>query len=267
VVTTSNRGGAAAVRDRVLREVMHPVIGPGAEAEALYVRQSRLVERLAGPGGSLVLFDVGLGAGANALAASRAARAAGAEDRQLEIVSFERDTGALALAASEEASSRLGLSPEDVAAAQALLADGYHAEERFSWRLVLGDAVEALRSATARAEVVFWDPFSPTVNPELWTVDAFSALRARCGPGAVVFTYSTATSVRSALLLAGFFVGVGAPSGPKEQTTAAACELRDLALPLDRRWLERLLRSSAPLPSGAPAGALELVRAHPQFSG
>ncbi len=265
VVTT--RSGAAAVRDRVLREVMHPVIGPGAEAEALYVRQSRLSERLAGPGGSLVLFDVGLGAGANALAASRAARAAGASGRQLEIVSFERDTGALALAASEEASGRLGLSPEDVRAAQALLAAGYHAEERFSWRLVLGDAVEGLRAATARAEVVFWDPFSPATNPELWTVDAFSALRARCGPGAVVFTYSTATSVRSALLLAGFFVGVGDPSGPKEQTTAAACELRDLPLPLDRRWLERLLRSSAPLPRGVPSGALELIRAHPQFGG
>jgi queuine tRNA-ribosyltransferase len=231
------------------------------------VRQSRLAERLAVPGGSLVLFDVGLGAGANALAASRAARAGGAGARRLEIVSFERDTGALALAASEGASGRLGLSAEDVRAAQALLAAGYHAEERFSWRLVLGEAVEALQAATARAEVVFWDPFSPAVNPELWSVDAFSALRASCGPGAVVFTYSTATSVRSALLLAGFFVGVGDPSGPKRQTTAAACDVRDLARPLDKCWLERLLRSSAPLPRDAPGGALELIRAHPQFGG
>jgi len=269
LVTTSS--GAAAVRDRVVGEVMHPVIGPTSEAEALYVGQSRLAERLGGPGGSLVLFDVGLGAGANALAALRAARALGQGSRPLEVVSFERDTGALALAASEEGAGRLGFSPEDVQAAQALLAVGYHAEERLSWRLVLGDAVEALRSRTeraesARAEVVFWDPFSPAVNPELWTVDAFSALRAACGPRAVVFTYSTATSARSALLLAGFFVGVGDPSGPKEQTTAAACDGADLARPLDGRWLERLLRSSAPLPGGAPGGALDLIRAHPQFT-
>ena len=269
LVTT--RSGAAAVRDRVVGEVMHPVIGPRAEAEALYVGQSRLARRLGGPGGRLVLFDVGLGAGANALAALQAVRAGGAAGRQLEVVSFERDTGALALAASEEGSSRLGLSPEDVRAAQALLAVGYHAEERLSWTLVLGDAVEALRSRTeraesARAELVFWDPFSPAVNPELWTVDAFSALRAACGARAVVFTYSTATPVRSALLLAGFFVGVGDPSGPKEQTTVAACDAADLARPLDHRWLERLLRSSAPLPGGTSRGALDLIRAHPQFA-
>jgi len=208
---------------------------------------------------------VGLGAGANALAALRAARAAPAGGRPLEVVSLERDTGALALAASEEGAGRLGLSPEDLRAARALLAAGRHQEERLLWRLVPGDAVEALRSRPAAAEVVFWDPFSPRVNPELWTVDAFEALRGACGPCAVVFTYSTSTSVRSALLLAGFFVGVGDPSGPKEQTTAAACQVADLARPLDRRWLERLLRSSAPLPAGAQQGALERIRAHPQF--
>jgi queuine tRNA-ribosyltransferase len=263
LVTT--RGGAAAVRDRVVGEVMHPVIGPEAEAEALYVGQSRLAERLATPGAPLVLLDVGLGAGSNALAALRAARAAPGAGRRLEVVSFERDLGALALASAEEGAARLGLAPDDVRAARALLAAGRHEEERASWRLVPGDALLGLRRQAALAEVAFWDPFSPRVNPELWTVEAFSALRAACGPRAVAFTYSTATSVRSALLLAGFFVGVGDPSGPKEQTTAAACKLADLARPLDARWLTRLLRSSAPLPPGAPGDALDRIRVHPQF--
>jgi queuine tRNA-ribosyltransferase len=277
LVTT--RSGAAAVRDRVVGEVMHPVIGPGAEAEALYVGQARLRERLAAGGERpLLLLDVGLGAGANALAALRAARAAGAGARRLEVVSLERDTGALSLAASAEGAARLGLPEEDVRAARALLAEGRHEEERASWRLVLGDAVEAMRAwgrgtgtgqgAAAHArlvDLVFWDPFSPRVNAELWTVQAFSALRAICAPRAVGFTYSTATSIRSALLLAGFCVGAGDPSGPKEQTTAFACDAADLACPLDRRWLERLVRSSAPLPAGAPADALERIRAHRQF--
>ena len=42
--------GVPAVRDAVLGEVMHPVIGPAVEAERLYVAQSRLRERLAEPG-------------------------------------------------------------------------------------------------------------------------------------------------------------------------------------------------------------------------
>jgi queuine tRNA-ribosyltransferase len=114
--------------------------------------------------------------------------------------------------------------------------------------------------------VVFWDPFSPRVNPGLWTLGAFLALRPRCAPGAEVFTYSTATAVRSALLLAGFAVGVGDPSGPKEETTAAAVPPAAPARPLGPRWLARLARSSSGFPADAPPDALERVRAHPQFS-
>ena len=57
-------------------EVMHPVIGPLVEADALYVVPSRLAARLAqtseaDPTAPLVLLDVGLGAGSNAVAAWR----------------------------------------------------------------------------------------------------------------------------------------------------------------------------------------------------
>jgi queuine tRNA-ribosyltransferase len=115
------------------------------------------------------------------------------------------------------------------------------------------------------ADLVFWDPYSPRVNPELWTVAAFRAARARCGPAADLYTYSTATSVRAALLLAGFFVGAGDPSGPKQETTAAATLVSLLSRPLDRRWLDRLARSSSPFPPDAPSDALAQIRAHPQF--
>ncbi|HEX8909067.1 MAG TPA: tRNA guanosine(34) transglycosylase Tgt, partial [Anaeromyxobacteraceae bacterium] len=79
VVATSS--GAPAVLDQTVGEVMHPVVGATAEAERLYVAQSRLRERLAEPGPPLVLFDVGLGAGANALAAVAAAEGAPAGRR------------------------------------------------------------------------------------------------------------------------------------------------------------------------------------------
>jgi queuine tRNA-ribosyltransferase len=257
--------GVPAVRDTVVGEVMHPVIGPSIEAERLYVAQSRLRDRLATPGPRLVLFDVGLGAGSNALAALAAAEAAPPGGRGLEIVSFEADLRALALAASDEGATRLGLAPPALAAARDLLAQGRHESARTLWRLVPGDLREALPREDARADVVFWDPFSPKANPDLWTLAAFAALRPRCGDAAALFTYSTATATRSALLLAGFFVGVGDPSGPKEETTAAATDRTFLARPLDGRWLSRLARSSAPFPLDAPPDALDRVRAHPQF--
>jgi hypothetical protein len=110
--------------------------------------------------------------------------------------------------------------------------------------------------------------YSPRTLPELWTVDTFVSLRRACRTGATLHTYSGALGVRAALLLAGFAVGLGPSSGGKQRhTTIAAVDLADLARPLDRAWLERLLvgRDSGQLELSDQA--LERLRALPQFSG
>src|SRR5438309_4162935 len=66
--------GVHSVHSVAHRETFHPVIGPVAEADALYVRQLRLVERLQHTGGEFVIWDVGLGAAANVVAVLRATR-------------------------------------------------------------------------------------------------------------------------------------------------------------------------------------------------
>ena len=182
------------------------------------------------------------------------------------MVSFERELGALALACSDEGVRRLGWSAEEAAAARALLRDGRHEEPGLPGGSGPGEALDRLAGEPLRADVVFWDPFSPEGQPgALWTIDAFARLAARCAPGATLFTYSTATATRSALLLAGFEVGRGDASGPKEETTAAAMPPAAPARPLDARWLDRLARSSAPFPPDAPPDALDRIRALPQF--
>jgi len=258
--------GVLAVRDTAVGEIMHPGLGPGVEPEELYVAQSGLKERLGEAGPPLVLFDVGLGAGSNALAALRAARAAPPGGRGLFLVSFERELGAVELAVSDEGAAALRLASAEVAALRGLAASGVHEEERIRWSLVRGDLPQTLALAPAEADLVFWDPFSPRADPALWSCSAFAALRQRCGPAAALYTYSTATSVRAALLLAGFFVGAGAGSGPKRETTAAATRPSLLSRPLGARWLLRVSRSAAPLPPDAPPDALARLRAHPQFS-
>jgi hypothetical protein len=66
--------GICSVRSLVDGETFHPVIGPVAEAEALYVNQLQLRERLQNHSGEFVIWDVGLGAAANALTVLRATR-------------------------------------------------------------------------------------------------------------------------------------------------------------------------------------------------
>lgn len=258
------RGGALAMRSLAAGEVMHPGVGPVAEAEQLYVRQSRLAERLHTAAATLVVYDVGLGAGSNAFAARAASERASADAARLTLISFERDLGALALALDNAAD--FAIEPDAVSAGRTLLAAGAHESPRTTWRLVPGDVLPAFQQALPPADIVFWDPFSPRSNPELWTVAAFAAARRCAADRCALFTYSASTATRIALLLAGWAVGVGASIGEKAATTAAAIEPHDLATPLDRDWLRRLSRPDVPLPEDAPADFLPRIRALTQFS-
>ena len=262
------RDGGCAMRDDASGEVMHPHGGPRFEAERLYVGPSRLVARLAEAGDDpLVVLDVGLGAGSNAVAAWRASAALPTEARRLTLVSFDRTVGALAVALDDPRADAFDLTGAVADAARALLGAGERATARTHWRLVLGDLPDTLASLPpASVDVVFWDPYSPRADPSLWGVAAFAALRRVCRARATVHTYSGATSTRAALLLAGFVVGLGAATREDRTSTLAATDLADVERPLDRRWLERLRRSSAPLPTDAPPDGLERIAALPQLA-
>lgn len=250
------RDGHRVVRDRTHDELMHPV-GPRLEARTLYVEGAHLVDRL--HRGPLTVFDVGLGAGSNAIAAWRAAREA---PNPIELVSFDRTADALALAL-REAPAAFGFDDDATShAARAILARRAHSSAHARWRYIEGDLPATLALADASADVVFWDPYGPKANPTLWNVAAFTALRAVCAPRATVHTYAAATPIRAALILAGFAVGRGPAIGTKAETTVAAIDPTELTAPLDARWFERWSRSSAPLPGDAPADAAERIRAY-----
>lgn len=273
VVVTRN--GTFAMRDRSSGEVMHPM-GAAVEARTVYVDPSRLEARLLAlhesPHRPLVLLDVGLGAASNAIAAWKISESLPTSMRRLEIVSFENDLGALRLALEPQNAEGFGLGAAEHAAASALVTGGRAETARTTWRLQFGDFLPALaQEPDASADIVFWDMFSPTTNRAMWSSSTFRALRRVCRSGATVHTYNAATATRSALLLGGFAVGVGAPTGDRDQTTMGAVDVADLVRPLDARWLMRLERSSAPFPAdvgddaAARAEALTQIRKLPQF--
>src|SRR5689334_5808642 len=66
--------GAHSVHSLAHAETFHPVIGPAAEAQALYIGQLRLPQRVKSHSGEFVIWDVGLGAAANAVTVLRATR-------------------------------------------------------------------------------------------------------------------------------------------------------------------------------------------------
>jgi hypothetical protein len=282
--------GICSVRSLADDETFHPVIGPVAEAEALYVNQIRLRERLKNHSGEFVIWDVGLGAAANALAILRATRGVACNIR---LVSFDQTIEPLKFALGHAAD--LGYFggyenhlEEFIRARRVAFQDG---RQSVDWQFHLGDFPTLLQSWSSRFSVprpdklkfelqpapnaILFDAYSPVKNPAMWTLPLFANLFRLLDPQrpCALPTYSRSTLIRTTLLLAGFFVGVGHATGLKEETTIAANTLDLIAEPLNARWLERACRSHSAEPLREPVysrkplspDTTEKLRRHPQF--
>ena len=269
----------ASIRHVSSGEVMHSVSAPDEEAKLLYVEQSRLSELLQlTDAPELVLWDVGLGAAHNAMAAIRAAESISAKPsdveehlrtvRPLRIVSFENDLDPIRLALRHTNLFAHLRHP----AAVSLLETGTWTSKSglIRWDLLQGDFLELLDKADS-PDVVYFDPFSSKTNGSLWTLDCFKKIRTHCGDKSTeMFTYSASTAVRAALLAAGFRVAKGVGTGPKSETTIAITQVSPHRELLAKDWLDRWERSGARHPLHLAASDLEsfelAIRSHPQFS-
>jgi len=288
------QNGSTSIRSLEAAETFHPVIGPVAEAEALYVNQLQLRERLKHHSGKFVIWDVGLGAAANALTVLRATREIASRIR---IVSFDctpeplefalRHTDALGYFGGYEDHLK-----ELLRARRVDFEDG---PQVVNWEFRLGDFPTLLARALERRSpnrrdpnehaesefgapphAILFDAYSPARNPAMWTLPLFTNLFQLLDPQrpCALPTYSRSTIMRVTLLLAGFYVGVGHATGEKTETTIAANTLDLLGEPLDRRWLERARRSHRAEPMTEAVYRIEplspesweRLQAHPQFA-
>ncbi|MBW8780924.1 MAG: tRNA guanosine(34) transglycosylase Tgt [Verrucomicrobia bacterium] len=277
--------GFSSIRQISSGEVMHSVNRPSDEAQRLYIEQSSLAARLlnkAAGAEELVIWDVGLGAASNAMAAVHCFEKTLAENaahgdtplRPLRLVSFECDLDPLKLAVKEA-----GLFPHlRHGAPHRLLETGSwtHASGLLRWELLKGDFLHYLETSPV-PDLIFYDPFSSKTDSALWTPAVFARLLKHCEPkSAELYTYSAATAVRVALLTSGFFVGQGVGTGPKADTTLAFTRATGAgnhpASPrlLGEEWLARWRRSGSKFPANLPEEEKPLfekrIETHPQFS-
>lgn len=272
--------GTRSVHSLAHGETFHPVVGPVAEAEALYVRQLGLADRVRASQEEFVVWDVGLGAAANVITVFNSLRGVPA---RLRVVSFDHVVAPLRFTLENAAALGYpaGWEPELEALLREGAATGVHDGLTVNWELRLGDFPTLLASEAAREwpkpHAILYDAFSPKKNPAMWTLPVFRQLHGLldstrpCG----LATYSRSTLLRVTLLLAGFWVGAGHATGEKEETTIAANSRDLITHPLDERWLKRCRNSTSAEPlleatyRQAPLSQehwAELGR-HPQFRG
>jgi tRNA U34 5-methylaminomethyl-2-thiouridine-forming methyltransferase MnmC len=271
--------GAYSVHSLAHGETFHPVVGPVAEAQALYVRQFGLLERLRKHTGPFVVWDVGLGAAANALAVLESARNVPCS---IQMLSFDHTLAPLSFALEHPQHLEYLRGHEEQLSVllsnhQAHFQEGSCA---ITWNVHLADFPSLLNRpeavTLAKPDLIMFDAFSPARNPAMWTLPLFTNLFRLLAPQrpCVLPTYSRSTILRTTLLLAGFFVGVGHATGEKEETTVASNTLDYLVEPLDGRWLERVRRSNSAEPlneaiyrqTKLSSGNWERLLSHPQFA-
>jgi len=245
--------GVHSVHSLAHKETFHPVIGPVAEAEALYVRQLQLRERVEKTCGEFVIWDVGLGAAANVLTALRATVDSLCT---LRLLSFDNSLEPLKFALQH--ASELGYIIGYEEQLKSLLRE-HHVQfqiknQTVNWEIHLGDfptlLVQPPTQKFPKPHAIMFDAFSPAPNPAMWTLPLFENLFRLLDPArpSALPTYSRSTMLRVTLLLAGFLVGVGHATGEKDETTIAANTIELIDEPLDRRWLSRARRSTSAEP-------------------
>lgn len=261
-------------------ETFHPVIGPAAEAQALYVRQLHLPDRIAAHGREFVVWDVGLGAAANVLTVFTSTKDV---DCKLRVISFDRTIQPLEFAVQH--ANELGYVAGYEEPIHQLLKNGAvefsHQKQSVHWELRVSDFPEWLgKEAKMRSvptpDAILYDPFSLAKNPKMWTPQVFSNVFQLLNPQqpCAMPTYSRSTILRVTLLLAGFHVGAGHATGEKEETTIAANTLSLLNEPLGLEWLRRarISGSAEPMWEGVyrqiplSHSSWEKLIHHPQFT-
>lgn len=259
--------GTYSVHSLSYRETFHPVIGPVAEAKALYVDQMKIAERASSQKGEFVIWDVGLGAAANVLTVLQAMSN---RSNPLRVISFDQTLEPFSFALAH--ADRLGYIHSARETVHRLLREGRSGLEELHlegiWEIRQGDfpallALERKRKERLESEKASWpsphailfDAYSPARNPDMWTFSLFDNLHAVMSPErpCALATYSRSTLLRVTLLLAGFFVGAGHSTGEKEETTLAANHPALVPELLTRKWLQRVRRSTSAEPLWEPA--------------
>lgn len=184
-----------------LNEHYHSVRGAVDESMHVFIRSG--FEKCLIPGGKINLLEVGFGTGLNALLTCLATRN---RDVQVNYVGIE------AFPVPDEIINRLNYpeltcDPEAHALFRKIHAVNWIYPSYITERFLLNKIaarLEDISLAPGMFHLIYFDAFSPDVQPELWSGDIFAKLFTCLAEGGILVTYSSKGIVKQALRNAGF---------------------------------------------------------------
>jgi len=197
-------------------QAMHSMSGAYEESLLKHIIPSKILEN---EDININALDIGFGLGYNVLALmnefiSRKKRG------KLKIISLEKDRYFLEFMNNVKFNDQRD---EIYSFIKDVYVSGEGEYNGINLKILFGDARETIQSlAENKFNAVFQDPFSPSKNPELWSVDYFIKLKRLLTDNGIITTYSSADQIRRAIMEAGLNIGRGPSVGKKREGTIAA---------------------------------------------
>lgn len=204
----------------------------GAYTESLYkFTLPCKIDKLAKEKEEINILDVGFGLGYNVAVAVKVAKENNPNVR-INIVSVEKDENFLERINQMEIPENLqkeynfikSLKPSKITLNENIYPSYTASADGVSLTVVLGEGRRILLDLSKsgyKFDAVFYDPFSPKVNTEMWTLDLFKVVKNLMTDKAILATYSASLPVRKGLIEAGFKIGLVEPVGRRSPSTVA----------------------------------------------
>jgi tRNA U34 5-methylaminomethyl-2-thiouridine-forming methyltransferase MnmC len=204
--------GSITFRNDRYEDIYHSTIGAATEAMVKYVKPSQIGQRLSQP--CIRILDVCFGLGYNTAAALDHLQELNYQGR-IEIICLENDEHILKEIARLNAPFISFPLMQKLAVVKEVTLGPIHLT------LIVDDARESVKHLQNGFDAVYFDPFSPKKQPELWQTGFLSEIRMIMKRGAVLTTYSCARMVRDNLRAVGFSVSDGPRFGTRSPATVA----------------------------------------------
>lgn len=205
--------GSVTYRSIDVDECYHTKSGAVEEAFEKHAKPAK-VDELAKKKNKIVIYDVCFGLGYNAAAAIDLIKKSNPKCKIM-IYCFENDQNIIDKIIEVEPEF------ESFHLFKKSVKTHYIKEDNIEIKLFLGDARLLIKEAENKADVVFFDPFSPKKVPDMWTLEFLKDIYDQMNNDGVLTTYSCARIVRDNMKSAGFKVSDGPTIGRRSPSTIA----------------------------------------------
>ncbi len=183
--------GSKTIWDKIYKDYYHPKSGAYFQAKELFIKQSKLIEKLKKK--DIDLLDIGFGMGYNSLLCIKEKK-----ENTLKITALDLNRQII------KHSANLNKNNDEKNILNTIYETFSYKDEKNELNLILGDARHTIKSLKNKFDIIFLDAFLHNLNPSLLSINFISLLKNLLKEEGILICTNTYHKVKTAFCLANF---------------------------------------------------------------